>query len=251
MPLTETRRADRGKSVAGRPALRSVTAKGAIPRKTRAAGLSRERIITATVRYLRENPHEKLTMARAAAAAGATTMAVYRHFRDFADLADAIVENVFEGLSDDIPQDADWRTQVRAWMEAIHQRFLDTPQCVELLTTTNGLSVAWVRAEEGLRRSLFAGGLRDPKLMEANFWIGMTVVGFSRHMLSAPMSAHVDGAVAAIHRLDPEGVSELSTLVPAISGIYARAREIMFERTLASVELLMDDAGAALIYPAA
>ena len=44
---------------------------------------------------------------------------------------------------------------------------------------------------------LFAGGLRDPKLMEANFWIGMTVVGFSRHMLSAPVSAHCPSAVKA------------------------------------------------------
>ncbi len=49
-------------------------------------------------------------------------MAIYRHFRDGADLADAIFAEVLEGLSEEIPQDADWRVQVRSWMEAIYRR---------------------------------------------------------------------------------------------------------------------------------
>ena len=207
--------------------------------RPRASGLSRERIVTATVAWLRANPNENLTIARAAAAAGATTMAVYRHFRDGADLAESIVDRVLDGLSDEIPRDADWRGQVRAWMDAIYRRLVETPQTVELLTTVNGLSTAWIRASESLRLCLSAGGLRGPDLTDTTFWIALTVVGSARQMLAAPLARHVDDTLAAIRRLDPAGVTELSSLAGVVPGIYARAREIMLERTLASIEPLM------------
>ena len=211
----------------------------AAPRRARATGLSRERIVGETIAWLRAHPQENLTIARAAAAVGATTMAVYRHFRDGADLAESIVDRVLEGLSDEIPRDGDWRSQVRAWMDAIYGRLVETPQTVELLTTVNGLSTAWIRASESLRGCLAAGGLKGRDLTDTTFWIAMTVVGSARHMLAAPIAKHVDDTVAAIRRLDPEGVTELSGLIGSVPGIYERAREIMLERTLASVEALM------------
>lgn len=211
--------------------------------RVRATGLSRERIVTETLRYLREHPHENLTIAKAAAAAGATTMAVYRHFRDGADLAESIVDKVLEGLSEEIPPGGDWRGQVRAWIDAIYRRLVETPQTVELLTTVNGLSTAWIRASESLRICLSAGGLDGSDLTDTTFWIALTVVGSARHMLAAPPERHVADTVAAIRRLDPDGTSELSGLIPRIPGIYDRAREIMLERTIASVEALMERKG--------
>jgi AcrR family transcriptional regulator len=209
------------------------------PRRTRASGLSRDRIVSETIAWLRAHPHERLTIARAAAAAGATTMAVYRHFRDGADLAESIVDRVLEGLSDAIPRDADWRGQVSAWMDAIYGRLIETPQTLELLTTVNGLSTAWIRASESLRFCLAAGGLGGQKLTDTTFWVMMTVVGSARHMLDAPVAKHVGDTLAAIRRIDPEGVTELSALAGSVPGLYERAREIMLERTLASVEALI------------
>ena len=211
----------------------------AMPRRARASGLSRERIVIETITWLRANPAEHLTIARAAAAVGATTMAVYRHFRDGADLAETIVDRVLDGLSDEIPRDADWRGQVRAWMDAIYGRLVETPQTFELLTTVNGLSTAWIRASESLRSCLAAGGLKGQDLTDTTFWIAMTVVGSARHMLAAPIAKHVDDTLAAIRRLDPVGVTELSSLAGSVPGMYERAREIMLERTLASVEALI------------
>lgn len=209
------------------------------PRRTRATGLSRERIIAGTIAWLRANPQENLTIARAAAASGATTMAVYRHFRDGADLTESIVDRVLDGLSDEIPADADWRAQVRAWMDAIYGRLIETPQLIELMTTVNGLSTAWMRASESLRSCLAAGGLKGQDLTDTTFWIALTVVGSARHMFAAPIAQQVEDTVAAIRRLDPDGTSELSGLIGAVPGIYERAREIMLERTLASVEALI------------
>jgi len=209
------------------------------PRRARASGLSRDRILGETIAWLRAHPHENLTIAKAAAAAGATTMAIYRHFRDGADLAESIVDRVLEGLSDEIPRNGDWRNQVSAWMDAIWSRLIETPQTVELLTTVNGLSTAWIRASESLRTYLAAGGLKGQRLTDTTFWIAMTVVGSARHMLAAPVEKHVDDTLAAIRRLDPEGTSELSSLAGSVPGIFQRAREIMLERTLASVEALM------------
>lgn len=209
-------------------------------RKPRASGLSRDRIITETVRYLRAHPHEQLTIARAGAAVGATSMAIYRHFRDGADLADAIVEAVLDGFDTAIPANADWRTQVRAWMEGVYRRLVETPQCVEMLTTSSGLSLAWVRATAILRRNLVAGGLAEPQLSEAVFWISLTVAGFARQTLAIPIETQIAGTMAAIARLDPSEITELSDLTREVPRIYTHALDIMVERSLASIAMLIE-----------
>lgn len=76
-------------------------------------------------------------------------------------------------------------------------------------------------------------------LTDTTFWIALTVVGSARQMLAAPLSKHVDDTIAAIRRIDPAGITELSSLAGVVPGIYQRAREIMLERTLASIEPLM------------
>jgi AcrR family transcriptional regulator len=208
------------------------------PRKTRAVGLSRERVVAESLRYLRENPTEPLTLARAAASVGATSMALYRHFRDGADLSDAIVTEVLAGLGDEIPTNAEWSVQVRAWMEGLHRRLVETPQCVSMLNTGAGLSASWLRAAAVLRRSLAAGGLAGPALSEGVFWVSMAATGFAKQTLAGPMAAQVDGTIAAIRRLTPDEAAELDAFAADVPYIYSHAQEIMIERTLASVEAL-------------
>ncbi len=241
MPTVDQKRGERLRqtdSIAKRRPARSRTIEEA-PRRPRASGLSRERIVTATIDYLRAHPHENLTIARSAAAAGATTMAVYRHFRDGADLAEAIVDRLLEGMSDEIPREGDWRTQLRAWIDVMYQRFTRTPQCIDLMTTANGLSTASIRASQALRGILAAAGVQDPELTRTTFWLSSSLVGYARHMLAAPVDIHIKGSIAAIERLDPEGTSELSKIAPNIPQLYADAREIMIERMLASVEAVI------------
>lgn len=210
-------------------------------RKPRAVGLSRERIVEETVRHLRAHPDEQLTIARAGAAVGATSMAIYRHFKDGADLADAIIAHVLEGLDQEIPRDADWRVQVRAWLEAIYRRLVETPQCVQMLITSRGLSVAWVHATVVLRRALAAGGLTGRKLHEAVFWVSLTVGGFVQQMLATPLDRQIEGTIAAIDRLDADERAEMAAVKAEVPDIFTHALDIMFERMLASIEMLMPE----------
>ncbi len=218
---------------------RAARAPGAAPRKPRATGLSRERIVTETLNVLRANPTEQLTIARAGAAVGATSMAIYRHFRDGADLADSILAAVLDGLSDEIPWQADWPVQVRAWMEAIHRRFTETPQSVWMLTNSHGLSLAWLRATAVLQRCLAASGLTGAPLADAVFWVSLTGAGFAQQTLATPLATQIEATIAAINRLEPEEIAELSSTAAEVPRMYTQASGIMFERTLASIEMLI------------
>jgi AcrR family transcriptional regulator len=218
-------------------------ARSAAPRKPRAVGLSRERIIVETLAFLRANPTEQLTIGRAGAAVGATSMAIYRHFRDGADLADAILARVLDGLSDEIPRDDDWRIQVRGWMAAIYRRLTETPQSAGMLTTSRGLSLAWVRATAVLQRCLMAGGLDGARLAEAVFWVSLTVAGFAQQTLATPLATQIEGTIDAINRLAPEESAELASTAAEVPRMYTEAIDIMFERTLASIELLIANRG--------
>jgi AcrR family transcriptional regulator len=212
------------------------------PRKRRATGLSRQRILTETLKYLRHHPDEQLTMARAGAAVHATSMAIYRHFRDGADLADALLAVVLEGLSEDIPAEADWQTQVRAWMEAVYRRLLATPQCVHMIGTVKGPALSWVRAAVPLKKCLTRTGLTGPELADMMFWIGVTVAGFAQQTLATPMTRQIDSTLAAIASLEPDEVAALSPFMSEIPRMYSRPLDIMIERTLASVERLLEHA---------
>jgi AcrR family transcriptional regulator len=212
----------------------------AATRKPRATGLSRERIVTETLKYLRHHPDKQLTMARAGAAVHATSMAIYRHFRDGADLADAILGVVLADLSNEIPTEADWQTQVRAWMRAVYRRLLTTPQCVSMMATVNGPSLSWVRASVPLSKCVARSGRTGPQLAEMMFWIGATVAGFAQQTLGTPLTRQIDGTLAAIASLEPEEVAVLSPFVSEIPRIYSRALDIMIERTLASAEELLE-----------
>lgn len=207
-------------------------------KKPRASGLSRERIVAATIDFLRSNPDQQLTMARAGAAVGATAMAIYRHFEDGADLADAILASVFEGLEDRIPPDGDWKEQTRAWMEDIYRRLLETPQCVEILNSSNGSSAAWMRTTAVLHRCLSTSGMDGPVLAEALFYISITMRGFVRQTVALPLDEAIIATIASIKRLPAEDQAYLLPVAEHYPAIYRHAVEFMVERTLASIEAL-------------
>lgn len=215
----------------------------ATKRPPRPFGLSRERIVTAAIAYLRDNPSQQLSIAKAASAVGATPMTVYRHFHDGSDLAAAILDRTLDGLFDEIPDHEDWHERVRAWLNAVYGRFADLPQSIELLGSARGLSTAMVRACEGLREILRSAGFQDPHLTEATFWLSQMVIGFARNMLSAPLGVQIEGTLAAIDRLDPDGESELSALSSKVPELYERAQELSFERMIVSIDGWMNKPG--------
>jgi AcrR family transcriptional regulator len=212
-----------------------------VPRRPRAAGLSRERIVSGALAYLQANPDQPLSIARAAATVGASPMAIYRHFADVTDLGHAIADRVLEGVEADIPVEAEWRDQARAWMVSIYRRLRETPQCAALIGSGETLAVAWMRAALVLHRILERSGLEGPRLSQSVFFVLLAVAGFARQTVVAPMPAQIEGTLAAIGRMPPEEAQALAGFAADVPAICQGALEIMVERILASVEMSVRD----------
>lgn len=213
-------------------------------RKPRAAGLTRDRIVADTIRYLREHPEEQFSLARAGVAVDATAMAMYGYFEDAADLTDAIVAKVLEGVGAEIPRDTDWRIQVRLWMNDVYDRLMATPQTVDMLSTANGLSTSWLSASAVLSRCLATAGWEGRQRSEALFWIAMTVIGFARQTLATPLAKQLQRTRNGFASLSASDRIDLAQLERDIPEIYARSFDIMVERTLASLEFMVPGGSA-------
>jgi hypothetical protein len=135
---------------------------------------------------------------------------------------------------------AGYSLRVRAWMEAIYRRLVSTPQSIQMMTISRGPTVAWVRASVALRRSLADSGLKNAELAEAVFWVGVTVAGFVQQTLARPLPELIEATSAAINKLEPDEIAELAPLGAEVPRIFRQGFDIMIERTLASVEKLID-----------
>lgn len=75
--------------------------------------LSRERILTAALELIDSSGLATLNMRDLGRALGASTMSVYRHFKNKSDLIDAVVDRVVEGFAPPSTPGG-WQDQVRA-----------------------------------------------------------------------------------------------------------------------------------------
>lgn len=162
-------------------------------------------------------------------------MAIYRHFKDAAELADAVLAKVLDGLEADIPRAAGWQKRTEAWIRHIYRRLVETPQCAGGLSSGMGTSTAWIRASILLKEILEEGGFRGKALHEATFWITLSTGAFAQQTLAQPIAAHIDDALAAIHRLPPAEFERVASFVPDIPRVFTHSLDIVTERVMASV----------------
>lgn len=96
--------------------------------RTRGA-LSAEAIVAAGLRIARAEDLERLTMKRLAEELGVTPMAVYRYFRNKAELVDAILDRFVQesAVTRDAGDPADWQTWLRRTFSAMHRALVETP----------------------------------------------------------------------------------------------------------------------------
>jgi AcrR family transcriptional regulator len=204
--------------------------------------LSREQIVAVSVALMREHPHEALTMANVAAAAGATPMAIYRHVRDREDLLHAVLEHVLEEVDHQIPEDADWREQIRVWMRGVHDHLIDVPECLGVLRIDSATSPAWLRSVAPLVAILQRAGLSGVALTEAMLWVSTSTVGFARMAIKLSPAGMAGGLRDGLARMPKDDAVHLRRLVPHVDRVFAKAFDITIERTIAGVEPLVDAA---------
>ncbi len=101
----------------------------ASPRPRKPRSLSAPEIAAAGLRIAREGDLERLTMKRLGQALGVSPMAIYRHYRDKAELVDAILE-AFVAESAPTAHGVDparWQDWLRESFGRMHRALLSTP----------------------------------------------------------------------------------------------------------------------------
>jgi AcrR family transcriptional regulator len=204
--------------------------------------LSRELIVKAGVEFLRNNPDTPLTMARVAHAAGATPMAIYRHLQDRTDLLSAVVEQILGELGQEIPNDADWRDQVRAWMTGMHDHLMQFPQCLALLGTDTAWSRAWLRSTATLVEILDRTGLTGEALVEAIFWVQSSTMGYVHNAIAQPPRVQAAALKAGLKRYNEDQLTLLQPLARYIEPVLKRAFDVVVEHTITALDPLVASA---------
>lgn len=143
--------------------------------------LTPETILRAGLRIARRDDLGTLTMKKLAEELDVTPMAIYRHFRNKADVVDGILDlfvreaAVTEHAGADHPEN--WRTWLLLTFSAMRRALVQTPSVMPFFTTLSRLGpAAWATVEEVLA-VLRGAGLSDQAAVEAFLGMASYTIG--------------------------------------------------------------------------
>lgn len=201
------------------------------PRKRgRPAHLSREQIVEAALRLLREAPDKALTMQALARELNAAPMSLYTHIRNREDLMKAIAEDVLSNVQVEVADH--WRDTVANWARALRVRFLQYPFVAALLQDGIATPAAWLTVSNPLLQALKQAGFSAEELADTQRWISRVVTGSVLMELVLPkvVPEELIGVRRALDALPPESQATWLEILPALG---QRNDEEVFEYTLA------------------
>jgi TetR/AcrR family tetracycline transcriptional repressor len=155
------------------------------------AALSKGTIVDTTIRLIGESGADAVTMRSLGAALGTDPTAVYRHFRDKAELLRAVSERLLGTVTVDLPPDtAGWRPVIIAVCTRLRAAMLDQPQLSAAVQSAPPLQPTEFAITETLLRQFAAAGL-DPARAAAAYHsvieltVGSAVIDGPVHSLGA------------------------------------------------------------------
>jgi TetR/AcrR family transcriptional regulator, tetracycline repressor protein len=155
------------------------------------AALSKDTIVTTTIRLIGESGTDAVTMRSLGAALGADPTAVYRHFRDKAELLRAVSDRLLGEVTVDLPPDDEgWRPVTIAVCTRLRAALLDQPQLSAAVQSAPPLQPTEFAITETLLRQFAAAGL-DPERAAAAYHsvieltVGSAVIDGPVHSLEA------------------------------------------------------------------
>jgi AcrR family transcriptional regulator len=194
------------------------TPTGTRPRVTRGT-LSREHIVEATLRLVRDEPEGSITMERVAAVLGTRPMSLYTHVRNRDELIALAAAQALREWDASVPRSARWDNQLRAWCRSLRDHVQEYPPLMLQMTAQGTFQPALLEAVAVLARILRRAGLEGAALAAALRWIPQTVLGAVVLELSRPEG--LDGPeheAAAIHgslpSLDADDRAQYDDVLP-------------------------------------
>jgi AcrR family transcriptional regulator len=165
------------------------------PGSTTRTPLSREALLEAGLRIARREDLGKLTLKKLADEFGVTPMAVYRHFRNKAEIIDGVLDlfvreaAVTEHRGAETPEN--WKRWIRLTFRRMRRALLETPSVIPFLGTSYSFGPGAMAVLEQTLAVLRKAGLSERAAVEAfltlaSYTIG--AVGFEAAWRRAPPS---------------------------------------------------------------
>jgi AcrR family transcriptional regulator len=184
------------------------------PRARPRAELSRERILGAALELIDANGLKALNMRDLGLALGASTMGVYRHFRNKSELLDAVVDHVTEGFAP-TPIEGSWQTQAKALSLNVRAAMLAHPELADLIGREFRRSPTSLRVNTEIIERLRVSGVPMALLPDAYWAISSYTNGYalleaqaySRRRRSEPKTS------------GPERVRKAAALLQSVEGV--------------------------------
>ncbi len=123
------------------------------------ATLSRDAIVDTTIRLIREHGADALTMRGLGQALGTDPTAVYRHFRDKAELLRAVSERLLGTVTIGLPDGHEWRPAVVELCRRLRRALLEQPRLATALQFGPPLQPREFAITEELLHRFCAAGL--------------------------------------------------------------------------------------------
>ena len=140
--------------------------------------LSRALILETALALIDARGLDALNMRDLGAALGAATMSVYRHFRNKADLLEAVMDHIVEGFAPVGPQ-GDWRSEARSLSRNVRRAMLAHPELADLIGREFRRSGTSLRVNVEIIERLRAGGIPQALLAQAYWATSSYTTGFT------------------------------------------------------------------------
>lgn len=175
-----------------------------------AVPLTPETIVDAAIALADADGLESVTIRRVARALGVTPMALYWHFAKKDDLLDGMVDRVYREMDLSLVEDACWRDQLRALVDAQIAILREHPPLATLLLTRTPMSSHALNAIDVALGVLRRGGFSPAEAVQIVRHIEQTIVhlvsrepGHADTRNHREMEAQERQAIASIRMLPP------------------------------------------------
>lgn len=136
-------------------------------RDERAAPLTRDALLAATIRIADAEGPTAVTMRRLGAELGVDATAFYRHFRDKDELLQAAGDWLVAGAFDGVELSGEWAADLRRMVLSGRRRYLEHPGLLVLVATSSGPFQSEAAATERVLAHLRSGGLAPEEAARA------------------------------------------------------------------------------------
>jgi TetR/AcrR family transcriptional regulator, tetracycline repressor protein len=141
--------------------------------------ITREQIVQAAVRTVRDDGYEQMTIRSLAADLGVAPMSLYRHVRDKDDILDEVVDRLLARAWRPRAKDAGWRTWLAEAAERLRRFLVSQPAALHVYLSHPVVSPSAIERMTSMMSALRDGGLDEEAAQRAYAAIHTYTIGFA------------------------------------------------------------------------